>query len=101
MLRRVEEGRLWFWVDDEGRRVHLTGHSLPSFGVARIGPVFTPREHRGLGYAGATVAEVSRMLRDAGARVTLFTDQANPVSNTLYQRLGYRAVVDQANVAIE
>jgi RimJ/RimL family protein N-acetyltransferase len=101
MLRRVGESRLWFWADDEGRRVHLTGHSLPSFGVARIGPVFTPKEHRGRGYAGAAVAQVSRMLRDAGARVTLFTDQANPVSNALYQRLGYRAVVDQANVAIE
>ena len=100
MLRRIEAGRVWFWVDDRGERVHLTGHSETSFGVARIGPVFTPKEQRGRGYAGAAVAEVSRMLRDTGARVTLFTDQANPVSNALYQRLGYRPVVDQANLLI-
>jgi len=101
MLRRIEEGRIWFWVDDRGERVHLTGHNLPSFGVARIGPVFTPKKHRGHGYASAAVAEISRMLRDAGSRVTLFTDQANPTSNAIYQRLGYRAVADQANLAIE
>ncbi|HET8604070.1 MAG TPA: GNAT family N-acetyltransferase [Marmoricola sp.] len=100
MLRRIEAGRVWFWVDEAGERVHLTGHSETSFGVARVGPVFTPRERRGHGYAGAAVAEVSRMLRDDGARVTLFTDQANPVSNALYQRLGYRPVVDQANLVI-
>lgn len=101
MLRRIDGGRVWFWVDADGSRVHLTGHSHPSFGVARVGPVFTPKEHRGRGYASAAVAEVSRMLRDAGARVTLFTDQANPVSNAVYQRLGFRAVVDQANLLVE
>ncbi len=101
MLRRIEEGRVWFWVDQRGERVHLTGHNLPSFGVARIGPVFTPREHRGCGYASAAVAEISRMLSDAGSRVTLFTDQANPTSNAIYQRLGFRAVADQANLVIE
>lgn len=101
MLRRIEEGRVWFWVDERGERVHLTGHNPPSFGVARIGPVFTPKEHRGNGYASAAVAEISRMLRDAGSRVTLFTDQANPTSNAIYQRIGFRAVVDQANLVIE
>jgi RimJ/RimL family protein N-acetyltransferase len=101
MLRRIEEGRVWFWIDEDGERVHLTGHNLPSFGVARIGPVFTPKEHRGNGYASAAVAEISRMLRDAGSRVTLFTDQANPTSNAIYQRIGYRPVADQANLVIE
>jgi predicted GNAT family acetyltransferase len=62
--------------------------------------VYTPKEHRGRGYASAAVAAVSRMLRDQGARVTLFTDQANPVSNAIYQRLGYRPVVDQANLLV-
>ncbi|HEU4568019.1 MAG TPA: GNAT family N-acetyltransferase [Marmoricola sp.] len=101
MLRRFDEGRVWLWVDGNGERVHLTGHNLPSLGVARIGPVFTPKEHRGHGYASAAVAEVSRMLRDQGSRVTLFTDQANPVSNAIYQRIGFRAVVDQVNIAVE
>jgi RimJ/RimL family protein N-acetyltransferase len=101
MLRRIAEGTVWVWEDATGAPVHLTGASRPMFGVSRIGPVYTPREHRGHGYAGATVAAVSRSLLDAGARVCLFTDQANPVSNALYERLGFRPLVDQANLVIE
>jgi RimJ/RimL family protein N-acetyltransferase len=101
MLRRIDEGTVWIWEDESGTAVHLTGASIPMFGVSRIGPVYTPREHRGRGYAAATVAAVSRHLLDAGARVCLFTDQANPVSNALYERLGYRALVDMANLAID
>ncbi|RYP88980.1 GNAT family N-acetyltransferase [Nocardioides guangzhouensis] len=98
MLRRIRERRVYFW--DDGGPVHLTGHNLPAYGVARIGPVYTPREHRGRGYASAGVAEVSLRLRDAGARVCLFTDQANPTSNKIYEAIGYRRVVDMANLLV-
>jgi predicted GNAT family acetyltransferase len=96
--RRIDSGAVWLWEDEAGRVVHLSGASTPSFGVSRIGPVFTPREHRGKGYAGAAVALLSRRLLDQGVRVCLFTDQANPTSNALYERLGYRPVVDMAEI---
>ena len=39
---------------------------------------------------------VSRAALDAGAEdVVLFTDLANPTSNALYQRLGYRPIEDR------
>jgi len=101
MLRRIADGTVWVWEDAAGVVVHVTGASRPMFGVSRVGPVYTPREQRGRGYAGATVAAVSRTLLDEGARVCLFTDQANPVSNALYERLGFRPVVDMANLAID
>jgi predicted GNAT family acetyltransferase len=100
MLRRIRAERLWFWVDQTGRRVHLTGANPPSFGVARIGPVYTPPDQRGRGWASNAVAEVSRRLLVQGARACLFTDQANPTSNKIYQALGYRPVVDMANFVI-
>ena len=100
MLRRIAAGRVWFWVDEDDQRVHLTGATSPVLGVARIGPVYTPREHRGRGYASAAVAEVSRLFRDRGARVCLFTDQANPTSNKIYEELGYRAIADMANLVV-
>lgn len=100
MLARIDQGRLWFWEDDDGERVHLTGVNPPTFGVARVGPVYTPKEQRGRGYASAAVAAVSSLLLDAGARVCLFTDQANPTSNKIYEALGYRPVVDMANLVI-
>ena len=97
LAERIAEERVLVWEDERGRVVHLTGHNLPSFGVARVGPVYTPREHRGQGYATAAVAAVSCRLLDRGARVCLFTDQANPTSNRIYEALGYRRVVDLAN----
>lgn len=98
--RRIDEGCVWFWVDEAGERVHLTAANPPSLGVARIGPVFTPAPKRGRGYASAAVAEVSRLIRDGGSRACLFTDQANPTSNRIYLALGYRPVVDMANLLI-
>jgi hypothetical protein len=99
-LLRIRAGLLWFWVDETGERVHLTGATPPSFGVARVGPVYTPPSQRGRGWASNAVAEVSRRIQAEGARVCLFTDQANPTSNKIYAALGYRAVVDMANLVI-
>ncbi|HWJ09665.1 MAG TPA: GNAT family N-acetyltransferase [Nocardioides sp.] len=98
--RRRAAGVLWFWVDEDDRPVHLTGANPPAFGVTRIGPVYTPEHERGRGWAGAAVAEVSRQSQARGDRPVLFTDQANPTSNALYQALGYEAVVDTVRLSI-
>jgi GNAT superfamily N-acetyltransferase len=100
MGRRIERGRIFVWEDASGEPVHVTAASQPSFGVSRIGPVYTAREHRGQGIASTAVAQVSRLLRDSGERACLFTDQANPTSNKIYAALGYRPVVDMANLVI-
>ena len=100
MMMRIEGRCLWFWVDGAGDPVHLTSVNLVSFGAARLGPVYTAPEHRGRGYASAAVAEISQRILDRGARPCLFTDQANPTSNRIYQALGFRAVTDMANLLI-
>jgi GNAT superfamily N-acetyltransferase len=97
---RIRHGRIWLWVDEGDTPRHLTGANPPAFGVARVGPVFTPKEQRGRGYASAAVAEVSRRLRAEGSRVTLFTDQANPTSNRIYVALGFAPVVDMVELTI-
>ena len=40
------------------------------------------------------------MLLDDGSRVCLFTDLANPTSNRIYAALGFRPVVDMANLVV-
>jgi predicted GNAT family acetyltransferase len=100
MLRRIEGGRIVLWEDETGEVAHLTGVNPPAFGVARIGPVYTPPAHRGRGFASAAVAAVSQRVLDGGSRVCLFTDQANPVSNRVYERIGYRPVVDMVNLEV-
>jgi predicted GNAT family acetyltransferase len=101
MMSRIERGRVFLWVDESGEPVHLTEATLPAFGVSRLGPVYTPPQQRGKNYASAAVAEVSRLITAEGSRACLFTDQANPTSNAIYMRLGYRPVVDMANLIIE
>ena len=100
MMMRLDGGHLWFWIDEAGDPVHLTVANPVSFGAARLGPVYTLPEHRGRGYASAAVAEISQRILDQGARPCLFTDQANPTSNRIYQALGYRPLTDMANLVI-
>ena len=99
VLRRLRGGQL-FVREVDGAPVHLTGRSDPSYGAVRLGPVYTPRPHRGRGYASATVAELSQRILDAGDRPCLFTDQANPVSNGVYEAVGYEPVVDMVNLLV-
>jgi FR47-like protein len=100
MRHRLRDQRIWLWVDGTGTPVHLTAANPPAFGVARIGPVYTPPAQRGRGWASSGVAEVSRLLLTEGARVCLFTDQANPTSSKVYAALGYEPVVDMANLVL-
>jgi hypothetical protein len=96
---RVADGRVLLWEDEAGRPVSMIGWSVRVAGQVRVAPVYTPAELRGRGYAGAAVAQASRELQRSGAEpVLLFTDLANPTSNALYQRIGYRPIVDYAVV---
>jgi uncharacterized protein len=94
------EGGIVFWQD--GEAVSLAGYGGPTPNGIRIGPVYTPPERRGRGYATALVAELTRTLLEGGRRFCfLFTDLANPTSNTIYQRVGYRPVTDVNQWAFE
>lgn len=99
--QRIAEGVVWLWELPGGRVAHLTCASLPVYGVSRVGPVFTPREHRGTGIASRVVGELTRRGLAAGHRMCLFTDRANPTSNKIYEALGYRPVVDMAEHRVE
>jgi GNAT superfamily N-acetyltransferase len=92
----LSHGALTLWETDRAA-VSLAGVHRTEGGTVRVGPVYTPPEHRRLGYAGAVTAAVSQAALDAGAsHVVLSTDQENPTTNGLYLRLGYRPVEDHA-----
>jgi predicted GNAT family acetyltransferase len=97
---RLSYGGLALWETAQageagGGAVSMAGAQRPVAGVVRLGPVYTPPEHRGRGYGAAVTAAVSQAALGAGASdVVLFTDVANAASNALYQRLGYRPVMD-------
>jgi len=91
--RRIEQGQIWIW-DDAGP-VAFAGWTDAPPDAARIAPVYTPPPARGRGYATALVAELSQVLLDQGRpKLFLITDLANPVSNSIYARIGYRPQSD-------
>ena len=93
--RRNEDpdGGLVIW--DDGQAVSMAGFGGRTPNGIRIGPVYTPPELRGRGYASALTAALTQRLLDEGRQFCfLFTDLANPTSNSIYQRIGYRPVSD-------
>jgi hypothetical protein len=87
------DGGLVVWED--GGPVCLAGFGGLTPNGIRIGPVYTPPDQRRHGYGSALTAALTQQLLEGGRRFCfLFTDLANPASNSIYQRIGYRAVSD-------
>ena len=86
----VHSGHVDVWVVD-GEIVCMVGHR-DAAGVARIGPVYTPPAHRNHGYGRRLTYEVTALAlqRPDVAHAMLFTDAANPVSNSIYRQAGYQ-----------
>jgi predicted GNAT family acetyltransferase len=94
----AHEAGYWLW-EEGGAPVSTSGYGSPTVGGIRIGPVYTPPERRRRGYATILVAELSRWLLGRGHRACyLYTDLANPISNSIYGKIGYRRVCDSADV---
>ena len=91
--KRVLRGEYRIW--DHDGRVAFAGFSDAAPEFARIAPVYTPPECRGRGYATSLVACMSSELLARGKRrLYLTTDIANPTSNAIYARIGFRAEND-------
>lgn len=88
------EGGYLLWAVDH-HLVSLAGYGSPTPHGVRVGPVYTPPRFRTQGYASAAVSALTENLLESGYQfVFLFTDLANPTSNAIYQRIGYRPVSD-------
>jgi len=91
-----------FVWEDAGAPVSYTLSRPTSERCARVGPVYTPPEHRRRGYATALVARQTEALLTGTTTIcVLFTDLANPTSNAIYGRIGYRPVCDAVEIAFE
>jgi RimJ/RimL family protein N-acetyltransferase len=95
--RSIRAGSLYLWDDREPRSMAATVGTTPN-GI-RVGYVYTPPAFRSRGYATATVASLSQLLLDGGQRFCfLYTDLENPISNAIYERIGYQPATDVVDV---
>ncbi len=95
---RIADRRMWLWEDESHQVVSLAARQKTAVGVARIGPVYTPPDLRRHGFAAAVTAACSIDALEHADQVVLFTDLANPTSNSIYQQIGYRPVSDRLAV---
>ena len=97
--RRVPAGQIWLW--DRAGPVSMAARTVPVEGVTRVQLVYTPPENRKRGYASVCVASLSKQIRDDGQRCILYTDLGNPISNSVYRRIGYYAVAEAIQYRFE
>ncbi|MFE2878295.1 GNAT family N-acetyltransferase [Streptomyces roseus] len=96
---RLSYGGVLLW-EHAGRPVSMAGFFRVIGAASRVGPVYTPPEWRGRGYAAGVTRAVSEAACAAGAsEVLLFTDPADPTGNGVYRRLGYAPVEDRVEVS--
>jgi len=95
---QIEAEEILLWQIDSRLASLARGRRATPHGAV-VGPVYTPPDMRGRGYASNVVAELARRLLAAGATSCfLYTDLANPTSNSIYQTVGYRPVCDVAEL---
>jgi len=95
VLEMIEKKSLYLWMDPGKGPVSCACNLRKIVSGEVINLVYTPPELRGNGFASAAVATLSQALLDEGAAFCcLFTDNENPISNKIYQRIGYRPVAD-------
>ncbi len=76
----------------------MTFRERPHDDGVSIGYVFTPKEYRNKNYATSCVSAVTKKtLEDGFSYCSLFADRANPISNGIYQKIGYKPLCDYIN----
>jgi hypothetical protein len=82
--------QLWLWQNEKA--VSMAVAQTPIENVARLSTVYTPPEKRKCGYAASCIHALSKLLTKSGLQCMLYTNLANPISNSIYRQIGYRAV---------
>lgn len=97
---RVKSGSLFVW--DERGPVSMAGWSGKTVNGVRVNLVYTPPEKRSRGYAQACVSTLTeRLLAQGNGFCCLYTNLANPISNRIYERIGYRPVCDVTDFSVQ
>ncbi len=98
---KILEKTVFLWEDD-GKVVSMAAKARPIQNGITVNLVYTPKDLRNKGYATSCVASLSGQLLNSGYKFcSLFTDLANPTSNSIYMKIGYQPVGDFDGYVIE
>ena len=74
----------------DGKIASIANSKSSGYGLKRISNVYTKPEHRNKGYSRKVVTYLTEQALKAGNLACLHVDQNNPISNHLYQKIGYK-----------
>ena len=96
--RYVTNGKL-FVLEYEGTPVSIAGINRELPNVCAVASVYTPPYFRNKGFATSCVAQLSQRMLDKGfSKCSLYTNLANPTSNSIYQKIGYTPICDSLEI---
>ncbi len=93
LIEVVKNKRLYV-LELNGEVVAMTGKTRPLSNSETICLVYTPKHLRKKGYASKLVEEVTKLILTEKEMVTLYTDLANPTSNSIYMKIGFKPYCD-------
>lgn len=92
-IRLIKNKGLYFWLDENKEVVSCAACSRETQNSAIISYVYTPEDKRGNGFGKmVTAALSSELLKNGKTFCSLFADAKNPISNRIYQKIGYKKV---------
>lgn len=97
----IESKSLFFWINEKGEKSSLAGINGRTQNGYRIALVFTPKELRSKGYATKLVAMLCKHLFEEKNMkfLCLNTDLSNPISNSIYSKIGFKKALDMDQYA--
>jgi len=88
-----------FLLEDNNIPVSMVKIDRELITTCSINAVYTPPFFRSKGYATSLVSKASQIILDRGfKKAILYTDLANPISNSIYKKIGYIPVLDQKEI---
>ena len=89
----------YYLLEKDGKIVATASSNRHLTKGKSIGNVYTPKEERGKGYAYNLVYRISKEFLDSGLEYcVLFTDDSNPISNHVYEKIGYERRADTTEI---
>lgn len=88
----IERGYLYVYEDQIP--VSMVASARKTINGVIINNVYTPPQYRNRGYATAMVYDLCKILLNDYQYCGLYTDLSNPISNSIYQKIGFTPICD-------
>jgi ribosomal protein S18 acetylase RimI-like enzyme len=100
-LDRLLASKGLYVLENDGHLLSMAARSRPWKHTETISYVFTPKSLRRKGYATKVVEILTNIILKDKDQVTLYTDLANPTSNSIYQKIGFVPYCDSIVLNIQ